>query len=133
MERQPDAGPESPFYAFLEILERDNGHDDTHGASRLAILFLGAEGVDTYDKLFCQTQGVTAPFAVLLQDHFCTHGAFGRGGPLENVATRVSVLPAWLLVGDNTEPWHGFEPVPNVDGERGGRHGHWRVLYKRSG
>ena len=34
----------TPF-GFLEVLERDHEFDDNHGARRLAILFLGADGI----------------------------------------------------------------------------------------
>lgn len=121
-------------YGFLEVLERDSDRDDTHGAHRLAILFLGADGIATYGALFCQPQGGPPPFAVLLQDGGFdgNYDRFGRGGLLEGIAADCDVFPPCLLVAENTDAWGGFEPVPNVDGEAGGMHGHLRTLYRLS-
>lgn len=46
--------PGSKPYGFLEVLERDAELGPEHGAARLAIIFLGADGHATYDALFCQ-------------------------------------------------------------------------------
>mgnify|MGYP001765460574 FL=1 len=122
----------APF-GFLEILERDSDRDDNYGAPRLAILFLGADGIATYDALFCQRHSTSAPFAVVLQDHGFggNYDSFGRDSLLERIATRCNVIPRWLLVADNTDPWLGFERVNNVDGDRGGMHNQLRFLYER--
>ena len=122
----------APF-GFLEILERDSDRDDNYGARRLAILFLGADGIATYDALFCQRHSTSAPFAVVLQDHGFggNYDSFGRDSLLERIATRCNVIPRWLLVADNTEPWLGFERVNNVDGDSGGMHNNLRFLYER--
>jgi hypothetical protein len=122
----------APF-GFLEVLERNHELDDGHGARRLAILFLGADGMATYDALFCQDDSVSAPFAVVLQDHGFggNYDRFGGGGLLERLAARRNVIPRWLLVGDNTAPWEGFDRAPGVDGDRGGMHAQLRFLYGR--
>lgn len=122
----------SPF-GFLEILERDQTLGEDHGARRLAILFLGADGIATYDALFCQGRGDSPPLAVLLQDHGsgCNYNSFGRGSLLERIAMRCHVLPPWLLVAENTHAWQGFERVPEVDGDAGGMHAMLRFLYER--
>ena len=67
--RKPFQTPRVTPYGFLEVLERDDNRDDTHGAYRLAILFLGADGIATYDALFCQQNGVAPPFGAFIQDH----------------------------------------------------------------
>ena len=122
----------APF-GFLEVLERDSEFDDNHGARRLAILFLGADGIATYDALFCQRHSISAPYAVVLQDHGFggNYDRFGRDSLLERIATRCNVFPRWLLVADNTDPWLGFARVNNVDGDRGGMHNMLRYLYER--
>lgn len=122
----------APF-GFLEVLERDHELDDNHGARRLAILFLGADGIAGYDALFCQGVGHPPPFAVLLQDHGFggNYDRFGRGSLLERIASDCDVIPRWLLVAENTDPWNGFERVPDVDGDRGGMHGDLRFLHER--
>jgi hypothetical protein len=121
-------------YGVLEILERTEEKDDSHGASRLAVLFLGADGIATYDALFCQDSSVAAPFALVLQDHGFggNYDRFGNGGLLERLATRCRVFPDWLLVAEGTRPWTGFERFGGVEGDRGGMHQELRYLYSRS-
>lgn len=122
---------ESPF-GFLEVLERNQDLDERHGAHRLAILFLGADGIATYDALFCQTHSVSPPFAVILQDHGfgCNYNKFGQGGLLERIAKCCPTgLPDWLVVAKNTTPWPGF--MKAGDGGRGGMHSMRRYLYIR--
>jgi hypothetical protein len=123
----------APF-AFVELLERDQDRDEGHGARRLAILFLGADGIAAYDALFCQQNGPSRPFAILLQDHGFggNYGPFGRGGLLEGIARRCHAVPQWLLVAENTQPWEGFERVPEVDGDPGGMHNTLRFLYQQA-
>jgi hypothetical protein len=122
----------APF-GFLEVMERDQGIDDSHGARRLAILFLGADGIAAYDALFCQEHSDSPPFAVVIQDHGFdgNYDQFGRGGLLERIATRCNFVPLWLLVSDNSGPWHGFERVPDVEGDAGGMHETLRFLHAR--
>lgn len=122
----------APF-GFVEVLERDRNLNDDHGARRLAILFLGADGIAAYDALFCQEHSDSAPFAVVLQDHGFggNYDKFGRGGLLESIATRCHVVPPYLLVAENTAPWPGFKPVHDVDGDRGGMHNTLRLLHER--
>jgi hypothetical protein len=123
----------APPFGFLEVLERDQEFDDKHGARRLAVLFLGADGIATYDALFCQEDSISPPFAVVIQDHGfgANYDRFGRGGLLERAARRCNVIPQWLLVAENTDPWAGFVRVPEAHGDRGGIHGTLRFLYQR--
>jgi hypothetical protein len=122
----------APPFGFLEVLERDQGFDDKHGARRLALLFLGADGIAAYDALFCQPHS-TSPFAVVIQDHGFggNYDRFGRGGLLDGIASRCDAVPRWLLVAENTDPWDGFGRVPGVGGDPGGMHATPRFLYKR--
>lgn len=122
----------APF-GFLEVLERDQDLDDNHGAPRLAILFLGADGIAAYDALFCQGLGNSPPFAVVLQDHGFggNYDRFGRDSLLARIARDCDVIPRWLLVADNTDPWDGFHRIADVDGDPGGMHNMLRFLHKR--
>jgi hypothetical protein len=120
---------------FLNVLERDRELGDAHGARRLAILFLVADGIAAYDTLFCQSPNIPTPFVVVVQDHSFggNYTRFGRGGLLERVARCCDVLPSSLLVAEHTRPWDGYSRVPDVDGDRGGMHNTLRFLYERFG
>jgi len=126
------AAGKAPF-GFLEILEREPSFTDDHGAFRLAILFLGADGTATFDALFCQPERVSAPYALVLQDHGFggNYSDFGEGGLLENIALRRQVFPRWLLVAQTTRPWKGYNRVEEAQHQRGGQHHERRFLYQR--
>lgn len=121
------------LYAFLEILQRDTGLDDTHGAKRLAILFLGADGIACYDALFCQ-QHSKPLFGLVLQDHGLSgnYDRFGKDGLMERVARRTNRYPQYLLVANNTHAWQGYMKVPdlNFSVSIGAMHHHNRYLFK---
>ncbi len=106
--------PVAPF-GFLEIFERIDGYDNSHGSSRFAILFLGADGFAAFDALFCQANGFQPPYCVVLQDHGfgCNYDDFGGGGFLEGLALS-RCRPHYLLVAENTRPWEGYQPVRSV-------------------
>lgn len=123
----------SQVYGFLEILERHPHLGDDHGASRLAILFLGADGHATYDALFCQ-DGQRSPYAVLLQDHGFggNYSNWGRWGVAARIATETRRLPQFLLIDDrSTEPWAGYAKVDGGKPSLGGVWANRRVLYRR--
>ena len=123
----------APF-GFLEILQRDSGLGDDHGPRRLAILFLGADGIATYDALFCQEHSISEPFAVVVQDHGFggNYNRFGQGGILEGIASSCHVLPQLQLVAEDSDCWAGFEQVPDIDGDFGGMHCNRRFLHRQS-
>jgi len=143
---EPGDQPETPHqvaqnkitpFAFLEVLAREEGLTDDHGAKRLAILFIGSDGIATYDAMFCQHDGTLPPFAVLVQDHGFgdNYDKFGSGGLLERLALRCQALPKWLLVAvkDNTnKAWQGYRQIDNVECERGGMHRNQRFLFERT-
>jgi hypothetical protein len=119
-------------YGLVEILTRKAGFDETHGAKKLAILFLGADGVATYDALFCQ-QTARPPFAIVLpnQGFGGNYTAFGRDGLLAKIAERTKTFPELLLCADNTTPWTSYTQIPDVEPARGGMHSHCRQLFSR--
>jgi len=123
----------SPPFGLLEVLERDRELDDGYGSLRLAILFVGADGIAAYDALFCQGRETPPPFAVVVQDHGMggNYDRFGRGGLLERIALDCHAVPRWLLVAENTNPWESFVRLPDVEGDRGGMHNMLRFLYEK--
>ena len=122
-------------FALLAVLERHLAFDDSHGPERLAILFLGADGIATYDALFCQLPNPRSPYAILIQDHGYggNYDKFGRGGLLERLAIRCKVLPEWLLSGNSSdETWRNYDLVPDVIGEIAGMARSRRRLYRHT-
>jgi len=108
---------------------------DEHGPSLLAIVFLGADAIASYDALFCQGYGIAAPLAVLIEDYGFggqyQGGSFGRRGLLEQIAVQCAVMPCWLLVAENSDPWDGFVRVAGVGGDPGRMHGRLLYLHER--
>lgn len=138
---QPHAAPRDEWakprikpYGFLEVLERDAELGPEHGAARLAIIFLGADGHATYDALFCQGKNPKPPFAILLQDHGFggNYSRFGRGGLMEQIANATRSRPEFLLVAENTKPWDGYRKEPELEGDVGGMHGDLRCLFRKT-
>lgn len=97
-------------YAWLVVLCRAPDYDDDHGPRRLAVLFVGGDGVATFDALYCQADGTLPPYLVVTQDHGSggNYDRFGANGLLEAIADATARRPRYLLVGDNTCPWNGF-------------------------
>jgi hypothetical protein len=111
--RQHGRIADRPF-GFLQVLQRNDDLDDGHGASRLAILFLGADAVAAFDALFCQVEG-RAPFALVVQDHGFggNYSSFGGDGLLAKVAGRAGCFPAHLLVAQGHREWAGYTALPD--------------------
>ena len=85
----------------------------------------------TYDALYCRADGTPPPYIAVVQDHFGTAHAFGKGGTLEKVAQRTGTYPEHLTVRARTtsNAWNGYAdtgagPAP------GGRGADKRVLYR---
>lgn len=121
-------------YAFVEVFERRVAFDRSHGPERLAVLFLGADGVAAYDWLFCRARA-RAPFAVVLQDHTWggNYSVWGTGGSLEQFAMATGRLPDSLLVAKNTRAWTGYAPIQGAVADGGGMHGYRRQMWHRTG
>ena len=125
--RQPKGGP----YALWAVLERREEFLEDHGVARMAIVFVGGEGIATFDALFCQGD-VEPPFAVVLQDHGFG-GNWTRFGGQESLLwglARLYARPKWLLIGRGTVPWPGYECVSSAD--IGGMNRLPRRLYQAS-
>ena len=131
--RPSEVAPWITPFAFVEVLERLPSFGPDHGPTRLAVLFIGGDGVATYDALFCQRWG-RPPFALVLQDHGFGGGytSFGERGLLRAIARRADRHPELLLVAaGNTEPWSGYEAITGAVAHGGGMHRFERTLYRR--
>ena len=116
-------------FAHFAMLERQHG-DEEHGPLRLAILFIGGDGIASYDALYCQEDDTPPPFLAVIQDHGFggNYDRFDRGGLLDLIARRTGIQPEFLLVADCSRPWFGYA---DTDAEPGGMGGHLRRLYRR--
>ena len=121
-------------FAYLVMFERDDDHDDAHGPVRFAVIFIGGDGIATYDAIFCN-ENAPAPFCIILQDHGLSGNwnHFGRGGLMERAAEKAGVYPKYLLSAthDNTEVWEGYERIPGVCPVLGGMQHSRRELFER--
>lgn len=120
-------------FAFLEILERKAEFDESHGAKRIAILFLGADGFATYDALFCQSASQPL-FALVLQDHGFggNYARFDNKGLLHGIAQKTQKFPKYLWVDPTgTKPWEEYQQIENVAFAVGGMHNNERYLFER--
>lgn len=121
----------TPF-GFLELFEREEAFDDHHGAHRLAMLFLGADGIATYDALFCQATSTAKPWCTVLVDHGTggNYSGFGADGWMVRIARETQIFPELLLVSQNTKPWMGYTKVADLEPSIGGMHRQKRWLYR---
>lgn len=112
-------------YARMLVFEKQVGAE---GPDRLAVLFLAADAIATYDALFAN--GNARPFGMLLQDHGfgCNWDRFGRGGLLDRIAGRSGVRPELLLSEEYDGVWEDYELLPG-EPSVGGMHGNYRRLF----
>lgn len=86
------------------------------GANRLAVLYLGCESVEVYDRLFCQGRSPKPPYGILVQNH----GMGGDWNQMANPDCYVAQLadefgrPRWLIGEDGRENWRDYEPVSDI-------------------
>ena len=124
--------PHLPPYSFIEILDRDENRNDSHGPHRIAIIFLYADGIASYDALFCQEFSIKPPFAVLIQDHGFggNYDRYDKGSLSEDIALNSNCLPGHLLIAEYSKPWQNYEIIPGLLPDQGGMHNQPRFLYK---
>lgn len=116
-------------YSTLIVLEKAN--ETEIGLSRIAILFIGADAVATYDAFFASGR-YSPPFA-MLSENYGFGGCYtplNSGGLLELIARRSKALPQLILSVDE-DRWTGYERLRGIDGSIGGMHRNLRFLSKR--
>jgi hypothetical protein len=108
-------------FAFMAIYTKEY--------HRLALLYLGFEAVEAYDRLFCQGRSPKPPYGILVQNH----GMGGDWNQMANPDSYVAQLadefgrPRWLIGQDNYENWRDYEPVSDIT--HGGMHSTARRLF----
>lgn len=98
---------------FFVVFERNEGLDNNHGVERFAVAFVCADAIQWYATLFAMPS-IPAPTWLVDQSDMDTHGLFGRGEPLEQVADAIRKYPDYLLVSINAEPWKNYTKLDNV-------------------
>jgi hypothetical protein len=120
-----------PFCRMV-VLERDRDRGEDFGAERFAVIFLLADGIATYDALFCN-KFYPPPFVVLLHDYGMggDYASFGRDGLMEKCAVRTGIFPQLLLVASNTEAWLGYHKIEGLPHAVAGRAHDHHYLFQR--
>lgn len=120
-------------FATLVIFERDKDLDDKHGPLRFAIIFIGGDGIATYDAIF-GNKNAPAPFCLILQDHGWggNWNYFGQGGMMEEIAKKTDAYPQLILAAttDSTRIWDGYGKC-SCNAVLGGMHHNRRELFER--
>lgn len=97
-----------PPFAIWAVLQRASGFASHHGPDRFSLLFIGGEGVATFNTLYCKN-GLTPAVVALIQPGHAFGGNWTNftdpDGPLAHaVMGNPAGNPTWLLeggVGDN--------------------------------
>ena len=105
----------TPFYGFLDVYERLPDYDDTHGAQRFAVLYLGEDAFVAFLALYGTRQ--FRPKVLMVVDHAFggNYDRFGQKGLLEKIALRRKIMVPYLLCWGHTAVWRGFEEVKGFD------------------
>ena len=125
----------SPHY-FTEILERDPDYDDSHGAERMAVTTLCADGIDFYYQLYIREYHKVA-WLFLLQDHGLggNYDRFGKGGILDGLLCANGHFPRFTICENRhgTAIWDNYRKIENLNPIIGGMHRNVRDLYEFHG
>ena len=128
--------PTAPYYLYV-VLCRKRNFNRTHGPKKLAILFIGRDGFETFDILYCQNDR-RIPYLIVVQDHGFGYNfdRFDKRGLLRRYAKKHSAQPQLLLVGKPSKAWKGYkrtDAVPEVTRFEDGTYheGIRRKLYHR--
>lgn len=101
------AHPQVPPFALSTVFKLRAGHPLAPSwPERVRILFLGAEALTMYDRLFCQ-EGRQAPRAAMIQPGMHTGG--DNWTPLQHLAQSTGRLPEYLLMDLGAAPWDGYK------------------------
>jgi hypothetical protein len=112
----------STAYALWASLVSETGR-------RVFFGYFGTEGAQTLHRL--RACGIE-PAVAVAQDHGfgCNWTTFG-GGDSPLLTAALGALPRFLYVGQNTDPWPGYEQVTAFCRRPGAMHAHPRALFAR--
>ena len=92
-----------PYYLHV-VLCRMSNLDETHGPKKLAILFIGSDGFETFDNLYCQNNGINPPFFIVVD----TNGIPG-GQLLQKVQDCIPLPKLLLVIEGRPNAWDGYQ------------------------
>lgn len=125
----------APHY-FTEILERDDAYDDSHGAQRMAVTTLCADGIDFYYQLYIRHYNKVA-WLFMLQDHGLggNYDRFGKGGILDALLGANGHFPKFTICENRhgTAIWNSYRKIEGLNPIIGGMHRNVRDLYEFHG
>ena len=106
-------------FALLAIFEREEGYDDSHGAKRFALIYIGGDSIATYDALFINNH--KAPYILFLRDHGFggnyANPAFGKGGPVDGLVKRYGPYPEIIFTDQENRLWDGYSKIKELEPE----------------
>jgi hypothetical protein len=122
-------------FAMMAVFERVPEKGPEHGAERIAVLFIGADGAATYQALYGLRDGTPPPYLVLIQDHGFggNYSPFAKDGMLHRYAQLINVFPKYLLVAWNSKPWDGYKRTFDAQPDYERQPNHDRQLYEFKG
>lgn len=125
----------APHY-FTDILERNPEYDDSHGAERMAVTTLCADGIDFYYQLFIRHYNKVA-WLFMLQDHGMggNYDRFGKGGLLDSLLRSNGYFPKFVICENchGTTIWDYYRKIEGLNPIIGGMHRNVRDLYEYHG
>lgn len=94
-------------FGLLAVFDRRAEFNETHGAKRIALIYLSTDAITAYLKLFNQER---PPFINVLQDHSMggNYTTFGRHGLLDRISLKHNINAPYLYVASNTRPWGNY-------------------------
>ena len=113
------ANPANAFITKYQLFHQPSG-------KKLDFYYLGTEGIKTYQLLL---ENDITPDMLVLQDHGfgANWDKFGGSSKLSSVQSSQSPI---LFIGENTEPWPGYEKRTDFEGNFGSA-GHRRAFFSK--
>jgi hypothetical protein len=102
-----------PFIMWT-VYQRKNDHDDKHGPARFSLLYLGGEGVATYQAIYWSNHAYPAILVLIHPDGLGWTSMRNKNGPLAWVVrNNPSGRPDYLMIDSNVQDnphyqWNGY-------------------------